>query len=1087
MSEAYKKLIKTLQNIFEMDKADLDFGIYRIMNQKREEINKFLNEDLLPQIKQAFEDFADKSNKQAHNELKTLTKTLEDAGMDPDSSPKILELKKQISNSVDITALENDVFSKLHTFFSRYYDKGDFISQRRYKPNTYAIPYEGEEVKLYWANHDQYYIKSSEHLRDYAFIAKDGQDNDQPFRIKLVEADIEKDNIKAKADEERRFVLNEEKPLSIENGELIIHFNYIPVGKKDQKKLNEDAVKTIFNQTDKEFNEWIHILKKPAPTEKNKDRTLLEKHIHTYTARNTFDYFIHKNLEDFLRRELDFFIKNEVLHLDDIDDSSFELTNQQLRKIRILRIIAHKIIRMLAQIEDFQKKLWLKKKFVVETNYCISLNKIPENLILSIAKNDNQVTEWVSLYSIDKNKLISDFIEKKPSEILETEEYKYLIVDTKYFDEEFKNKVIIEINNLDDIIDGLLVHSDNFQASNFILPKYSRSINGVYLDPPYNTDASEIIYKNGYKNSSWASLIYDRLTLIKKLQRDDGAICVTIDDFEKSILKYQLDSIYGNQNDLSTVVIRSNPQGRSTVQGFAVNHEYALFYKVSDNFKSVGRLGRSEKQVNRYNEIDDNGFRYLWENFRKTGTDSARKDRPKQFYPIIVKENGTFRIPVINWDDKNKVWLFSDADIEHDEQIVYPIDEDGNERVWKWGHERVKQFPNHLKVIFVNNNKIQLYRRNYLQNEGAMPGTWWDKPKYGAGSHGTNLLTAMFGKGYSFSFPKSLYAVEDCIKIIKSDARNTLILDAFAGSGTTGHAVLNINRFTEEKNKFILFEAGKHFDDVLIPRLKKTAYSLCWDSGKPVFADKYKSNIRKLIKELNDELTNISGFTDKGEYEYEKQLILERITSLQITNDALNEKLTKNKYFGMSVLYKYIRLESYEDTLNNLILSRSRQNQVLLDLNSDFREDYMLGYFMDIETSGSPSLLNIEEFEDPFNYKLNISSSSVGITKPIIIDLIETFNYLIGLKVKIIDVIRGFKIIVGTNLKDEETLIIWRNIKEKDNTQLEEFLDKQGYNPRDTEFQHIYINGDHTLEDPHSKVKMIEIEFKRLMFDVKDL
>lgn len=197
--------------------------------------------------------------------------------------------------------------------------------------------------------------------------------------------------------------------------------------------------------------------------------------------------------------------------------------------------------------------------------------------------------------------------------------------------------------------------------------------------------------------------------------------------------------------------------------------------------------------------------------------------------------------------------------------------------------------------------------------------------------------------------------------------------------------------------------------------------------------------------------------------------------------------ISKEVGYEGSGAYKYIQLESYEDALNNLTLSHNNTGRTLLDLDNDFREDYMLGYFMDIETSSSPSLLNIEKFEDPFNYKLNVSSSSVGVTKPTTIDLIETFNYLIGLNIKSIDNIRGFKIITGTNPKDETVLIVWRNIKEKDNTQLEDFLDKQGYNPRDTEFQHIYINGDHTLEDPHSKVKMIEIEFKRLMFDVKDI
>ena len=151
------------------------------------------------------------------------------------------------------------------------------------------------------------------------------------------------------------------------------------------------------------------------------------------------------------------------------------------------------------------------------------------------------------------------------------------------------------------------------------------------------------------------------------------------------------------------------------------------------------------------------------------------------------------------------------------------------------------------------------------------------------------------------------------------------------------------------------------------------------------------------------------------------------------------------------------------------------------------KEDYMLGYWMDIETRNSPSLLNIEQFEDPFNYQLNIGSGSVGATKPTVVDLVETFNYLIGLRLKTIDVIRGIKVVTGTNPKDEAVLIIWRKLKAVDNATLETFMDKQGYNPADTEFEHIYINGDHTLDDPFSKVKMTEIEFKRLMFDVSDV
>src|SRR5207249_3013221 len=146
------------QELFQLDQADLDFGIYRIMNQKRDEIVRFLDKDLLPQVQEAFKHYksADKSVLQA--ELDKLVATIENAGMNPDDSPKVKELGQRIADSaVDVTALENEVFSHLTNFFRRYYNEGDFISQRRYKAGVYAIPYEGEEVKLHWANADQYY------------------------------------------------------------------------------------------------------------------------------------------------------------------------------------------------------------------------------------------------------------------------------------------------------------------------------------------------------------------------------------------------------------------------------------------------------------------------------------------------------------------------------------------------------------------------------------------------------------------------------------------------------------------------------------------------------------------------------------------------------------------------------------------------------------------------------------------------------------------------------------------------------------------------------------------------------------------
>jgi len=1030
MSEAYKKLINTLQSLFEMDKADLDFGIYRILNQKRDEISRFLENDLLAQVKDAFADYAAGGKTEAEAELDELIRTLTDAGMDPEQSPKVKELREKTASRVDITAVENEVFSHLHTFFSRYYDKGDFISQRRYKKDTYAIPYEGEEVKLYWANHDQYYIKSSEHLRDYAFVVKDGE-QEKTVRFKLLAADTEKDNTKAESGKERRFVLDADHPLSVENGELHIHFHYKPAGKKKQTKLNEEAVETLFRQEG--FDEWLALLEAPAPTEKNPRRTLLEKHLNDYTARNAFDYFIHKDLGSFLRRELDFYIKNEVLHLDDIDDAAFEVTETHLRKIKVLRAIAHKLIRMLGSLEDFQKKLWLKKKFVVETNYCMTLDRVPEALHGEIVANTAQHEEWVKLgFTTEDTEITEDFLRDNP----------FLVLDTKFFDDAFKDKLLASIENLDERCDGLLIHSENFQALSLMQERYREQVNCIYIDPPYNSPSSEIAYKNSYKHSSWLSLMQDRLLSAQKFQDKKCSCIVAIDENEVNGLQRLMYDVFPGW-DVALISIEHNKKG---IQGghFSYSNEFAIF-AIPYELKKLNRTLLPESE-------------WKYSNLRNWGGESLRTDGRNCFYPIFVKDNEIVGFGDISDDDFHP----QSANVPQPDGTiaVYPIDAQGIERKWRYARNTVEGVRKLLKAVRARTGDLQIMKAK----PDAQFKTMWYNCKYNAGDYGTKILTNLgFDKGL-FDFPKSIHTVRDCIFAVSG--QGALVLDFFAGSGTTGHAVINLNREDGGSRKYILVEMGEYFDTVLKPRIQKVVYSKEWKDGKP-----------KPDKEGN-----------------------------------LN---------GISHCFKYLRLESYEDTLNNLILRpRTQQQEDILEANPSLREDYMLGYWLDMETADSPSLLNIEQFEDPFNYKLNIATGSVGATKPTRVDLIETFNYLIGLTVDRIfsdevtfDIVedddggkravhtrskrspgkfsRYFKVVEGNLRNGDSVICVWRRLSEDrtvDNLILESFLQhRYRENPREMNVDHIYVNGDHTLEDPHSKVKMIEIEFKRLMFDVRDV
>jgi len=299
MASNITKLRNLLAELFMFEFAELDFGIYRIMNSKRAEIQRFLDADLLPQVRAELGKVGSGERAGIEADLAKSIQQAEALGADPESLPKVKALRERLDTADDPAALEDEVFSLLATFFRRYYKDGDYMALRRYKKDVYALPYEGEEVKLHWANADQYYIKSSEYFRDYVFKLPDGR----RVHFKLTEADSEQNNNKAASGKERRFVLLKHEPLVEEDSELLIRFVY-RIDTEKQATLNKAAAAQILELAESDFAAWRECLQTKAPTEKDTSRTLLEKHLTDYSARNSFDYFIHKDLGGFLRREL---------------------------------------------------------------------------------------------------------------------------------------------------------------------------------------------------------------------------------------------------------------------------------------------------------------------------------------------------------------------------------------------------------------------------------------------------------------------------------------------------------------------------------------------------------------------------------------------------------------------------------------------------------------------------------------------------------------------------------------------------------------------------------------------------------------
>lgn len=974
----YSQLKDLLNELFELNKADLDFGIYRIMNQKRKQVNEFIDKQLPEDIKAILSETQTSDKAELEKELKEMRKKLVELDFIPEENPKYKAKLDQLILLQNTDVLEQEVFSHLTNFFKRYYKEGDFISMRRYKKDVYAIPYEGEEVKLYWANHDQYYIKSSENFKNYSFVLPNGK----KVTFQLKEVSTEQNNNKTQGDAERRFAIFDECPVEENGDELFLNFIYEPFPKATkQETLLTQAIETLTAKIPAAFAGLFSLT-----TGKIKSRTLLEKHLSDYVARNTFDYFIHKDLGGFLNRELDFYIKNEVLYLDDINARQPEFFAAQLSKIKAMKVVAQKIIDFLAQIENFQKKLWLKKKFVVSTNYCITLDRIPESYYAEIFSNKAQLAEWKTLFDVT--------IQNQAQLTFEP----YLVLDTKFFDETFKDRLLAEFDNIDEQTDGLLFNSENFQALSTLSEKYNNNIDYSYIDPPYNTDSAPILYKNDYKRSSWLTLIHDRLSSSKKLLNDNGVKTIAIDDSEMAYLSVLLSDVFDSYRQSKITVIH-NPKG-SITKDFNRVHEYALFLTPDSGVNNIVRtLIENEKP----------------RKLRRWGENSLRVERKLSFYPIYIKGEDIVKIGDVPDDDfhpKSKNIDCGDGMI-----AIYPIDQDGIERRWNFGLDSINDNLDRITIIG-DGNEYDLF----VTHELTVPKTVWTGGEYDAGSYGNSLLINIIGSKL-FDFPKSINLVKNCIYLTTKSKINSIILDYFAGSGTTGHATIKLNREDGGKRKYILVEMGTYFNTVTKPRIEKVVYSDNWKNGKP---------------------------QDKK---------------------------------GISQLVKYQVLESYEDTLNNLQLKQV-DSQVLFEFGDRAKEEYLLQYMLEFESRDH--LFNIEMFRKPFDYQLNVTENNE--LKPVKVDLVETFNYLIGLYVNKVQRIKDMKVVEGVTRTGVKTLVIWRDLDTTTHDDVLKLIRRFYDSARTREFDQIYINGDHHLENIRQdgdrfKIKQIEETFFKKMFN----
>lgn len=931
MPEDYKeKLPELLTTLFQLeDSADLDFGIYRIMNKKRAEIEHFINEELFDIVDAEFGNFA----------VSDQTNLTNDAGL-MQTAPK---------NSTMSDQHKNAIFSHIHRFLSRYYDHGDYISKRRYsQEEKYAIPYNGEEVVLYWANSDQYYIKTGEHFKNYAF-----REGEYTINFYILDAESTMNNNKS---DKRYFVLKPEKNPDYDprSKTLTIFFEYRGLSKDAEKKygtrdvqdnINEETVEAVLSSMQ---NPGL----KAALNGGTDDKAALGRHLRKYTKRNTSDYFIHKNLKGFLSRELDFYIKNEVFHLDDLGTENEVSIERYVTRAKVIKAVCLKIIDFLAQIEEFQKELFEKKKFVMRTEYCMTVDKVPEKLYPEILRNDEQLSEWKTLYGTNGS-TGEAYLKKHPR----------LVLDTKFFDQEFKDRLLASFDNLDDAVGGLMIKSENWQALNLMQEKYREKVKCVYIDPPYNTGNDGFTYKDNYQHSSWLAMMENRLTHVPRFLSNSGVLLTSIDDNELENLVSLSSSIFGRNNLVANVCQKSR-HSISNDLIISPNHNIHVLYAKSKNELFKNRYSfRLTRDLSGFHNSDDDP-KGPWKTAPVDGPGGAAKGNPHYTFMGVT---GYFR---------------------YSKETMQKLYESG-------------------ELIVRDGSISRKYYLSRAKGKGKASTTWWDD--VGTTTEGTKNLMNLFGNKI-FNNPKPVGLIHKFCTM--ATGSNDLVMDFFAGSGTTAHAVLNLNKEDGGNRKYIMVEMADYFDSVMKPRIQKVVYSDKWKDGKP---------------QSND---------------------------------------------GISHIFKYVVLEQYEDTLNNIEFNGGRDVQsTLLGL-----DGYFLRYMLDFETRDSTCRLNVEKMSKPFNYMLKITEGNE--MKEETADLVETFNYLLGIHVRQIRAFNNngtyYRVVFGTKGEDDIT-IIWRNTEKIDLKADKAFIEETILNGSGS--SKTYINADFFVADACP----IEPEFKKLM------
>lgn len=916
----FDQLRQFLKDMFQFEEHDLDFGIYRITRMKRQFIQAFIDgEDensLRSTVSRALGSVQNSQSTTARNWLAAFAAQFGDMGRplwqvveaDPADEAAIGRFKSLFgmpvlsdeqreqaeaqlrtfleTRQLSAEQLETRVYNHLLNFFELYYQNGDFGYNTR-AASAFKVPYEadydGSDTLFHWKHKDSYYIKTGNGFHSVR-CQVDGKwlefrltsGGDEPaesstrnnnkenarkhYRLLGIQSIEEQEaDGTARTIWQVRFALAEsstpkvelyraiwEKVFAGDETDLTPYLHKKPAkGEEEPGTPLFNDLKDDFDKTDSgqvkgigqlrlAFDKYIEELAKRGEfadlgsnagdraKELENDWVAialwqLDRNLNKFYVGNDADYFIHKDLQGFLSREKSRFIKQVVFSdLDALLHAGED--NATVLIARAFNQVADTLIGFLAAIENFQKGLFELKKKVVDTHYLISVGKIPVHFHARVFANQDQRDEWRDTFKVTVET------------VADLATHPTLVVDTGLYrdsDPEFQDDLLglPEFDNLDEQTDGLLINSENWQALNLLQEKFRDQIDLVYMDPPYNTGLDEFLYKDSFKESSWMSFMMDRIGLSLEGLKKEGHVAISINDIEHAAL----DRLCCGSCDLERIgfhVWKTRNTDNRVISKFSRDHEFVHIYSRSEQNPIAGRVIDRSDFTN-----PDNDERGPYTTDPLTGKASAEK-RPNLHYVMEDPDTGDKYPPHPDYG-----WTTDWAgyqDLLAEKRIAWPKNKaTGNPRKKRFLWEASERMP--------------------ISSLGI---------KVAAGA-GNKDQQAIFG-AKKMDFPKPVSFME---QVVDSTAGvSGLVLDPFAGSGTTAHAIFSLNKKLGSELRFVAFEMGGYFSSLTKPRVKGSMFSLEWSNGAPSSGDGVVALVKVCtLEQYEDLLDNLQPVWDEAE------------------------------------------------------------------------------------------------------------------------------------------------------------------------------------------------------------------------------